>query len=112
MILQNKNDVVYKQLDDKTTLEQLMEIPTFIDFCFVYAYKQCFYKDVEYKRHRLYDLYMTETNTYTSLSGLIYANFKETLLKNKNVKKEMSIEEFYNELEDEEEQNLEFLFPN
>lgn len=107
MILQLKNDILYKQFDENVSLKELFKNQVFIDFMMVHAYKQHYSRDLQYTRNRLLDVYITKKKVaYSSLTSLIY-----DLYRDKVFSKKTQDEGFELLFENEEETQLNYLYP-
>lgn len=109
MILGNKNDKVFKQFDDTISLQEYMKMQLFIDFMFWSAYKRTFFKEIQYNRCRILDLYVYDNIIYENLASLIYQKFGDKIFENTN--KSTKLFEYHVEDKDDDYSKLQFMYP-
>lgn len=109
LILHNKNDVVYAEIMESKSQQEMLKIPIFIDFVFVSAYSHCYNTPLEYKRNKLLDVYITNEHTYGRLADLIYDNYYEKIFEKIDLAQK-DVDLFNPKFNDEEEKNLPYLY--
>jgi hypothetical protein len=74
-VLVLKNDIIYKRIDDKTILKDIIKTQAFLDFMFYSIYEEKYNKPIKYERYRILNLYKYNNTLYMNIAEMIHHNF-------------------------------------